>query len=86
MSATFISTFIIFGALLSTTGEESLHRHGPGTDRAPQGGPAKASVLASALFGSISGSSVANVMVTKLYDPPDEENGGILLVQGPWRP
>lgn len=71
MSATFISTFIIFGALLSTTGGGRVF-----TDMAlaltgrHRGGPAKASVLASALFGSISGSSVANVMVTGNYTIP----------------
>jgi TRAP transporter 4TM/12TM fusion protein len=71
MSATFISMFIIFGALLSVTGagktfiELALALAGRYT-----GGPAKTCVIASALFGSISGSSVANVMVTGTYTIP----------------
>ena len=62
MSATFISMFIIFGSLLSATGggktfiDIALAITGKYT-----GGPAKAAVVSSALFGSISGSSVANV-------------------------
>jgi TRAP transporter 4TM/12TM fusion protein len=71
MSATFISMFIIFGALLSVTGagrtfiDTALALTGRFT-----GGPAKTCVIASALFGSISGSSVANVMVTGTYTIP----------------
>jgi TRAP transporter 4TM/12TM fusion protein len=71
MSATFISMFIIFGAFLSVTGagrtfiELALVLAGKYT-----GGPAKTCVIASALFGSISGSSVANVMVTGTYTIP----------------
>lgn len=71
MSATFISMFIIFGAFLSVTGagrtfiDLALALAGKYT-----GGPAKTCVIASALFGSISGSSVANVMVTGTYTIP----------------
>lgn len=71
MSATFISMFIIFGSLLSATGggktfiDMALAITGRFT-----GGPAKAAVVSSALFGSISGSSVANVMVTGSYTIP----------------
>ncbi len=71
MSATFISMFIIFGSLLSATGggrtfiDMALAITGKYT-----GGPAKAAVVASALFGSISGSAVANVMVTGSYTIP----------------
>jgi TRAP transporter 4TM/12TM fusion protein len=71
MSATFISMFIILGSLLSATGggktfiDIALAITGKYT-----GGPAKAAVVSSALFGSISGSSVANVMVTGSYTIP----------------
>ena len=71
MSATFIAMFIIFGALLSTTGggrtfiDLALALTGRYS-----GGPAKAAIVSSALFGSISGSSVANVMVTGNYTIP----------------
>ena len=71
MSATFISMFIIFGSLLSATGggktfiDIALAMTGKYV-----GGPAKAAVVSSALFGSISGSAVANVMVTGTYTIP----------------
>ncbi|ADE57817.1 MAG: TRAP transporter fused permease subunit [Aminobacterium colombiense] len=71
MSATFIAMFIIFGSLLSATGggktfiDLALALTGRFV-----GGPAKAAVISSALFGSISGSSVANVMVTGSYTIP----------------
>ncbi|WP_024822684.1 TRAP transporter permease [Aminobacterium mobile] len=71
MSATFIAMFIIFGSLLSATGggktfiDLALALTGRFV-----GGPAKAAVVSSALFGSISGSSVANVMVTGSYTIP----------------
>ncbi len=71
MSATFISMFIVFGSLLSATGggktfiDIALALTGRYV-----GGPAKAAVVSSALFGSISGSAVANVMVTGTYTIP----------------
>ena len=71
MSATFISMFVIFGALLSVTGagrtfiDIALRLTGRFT-----GGPAKAAIVASSMFGSISGSAVANVMVTGNYTIP----------------
>jgi len=71
MSATFISMFVIFGALLSVTGagttfiELALALTGKFA-----GGPAKTAIIASSMFGSISGSAVANVMVTGNYTIP----------------
>ncbi len=71
MSATFIAMFVIFGALLSVTGagktfiELALALTGRFT-----GGPAKTAIISSAMFGSISGSAVANVMVTGNYTIP----------------
>ncbi|MEQ9199337.1 MAG: TRAP transporter fused permease subunit, partial [Rhodospirillales bacterium] len=70
-SATFISIFILFGALLQATGggqtfmDLALLIAGRAT-----GGPAKVGVVASALFGMISGSAVANVSVTGNYTIP----------------
>ena len=64
MSATFIAMFIILGALFVVTGagktfiDLAVALTGRFT-----GGPAKVSVVSSAMFGMISGSSVANVMV-----------------------
>jgi len=71
MSATFIAMFIIFGALISGAGggktfiDIALALTGK-----YRGGPAKTAVVASALFGSISGSGVANVSVTGNYTIP----------------
>ena len=71
MSATFISMFIIFGAILSATGGGKtfvdLALYLTGRFR---GGPAKAAVIASAMFGTISGSTVASVSVTGTYTIP----------------
>jgi len=70
-SATFIAMFILFGALLQATGggktfmELALWIAGR-----YQGGPAKVGVVASAMFGMISGSAVANVSVTGNYTIP----------------
>jgi TRAP transporter 4TM/12TM fusion protein len=70
-SATFIAMFILFGSLLEITGggrtfmELALLIAGRF-----KGGPAKVGVIASAMFGMISGSAVANVSVTGNYTIP----------------
>lgn len=70
-SATFIAMFIIFGGLLSVTGggktfiELALLLAGRF-----KGGPAKVAIVASGMFGMISGSAVANVSVTGNYTIP----------------
>jgi TRAP transporter 4TM/12TM fusion protein len=70
-SATFIAMFILFGALLEATGggqtfmELALVLAGRF-----KGGPAKVAVVASSMFGMISGSAVANVSVTGNYTIP----------------
>jgi len=70
-SATFIAMFILFGALLEATGggktfmDLALFLAGRF-----KGGPAKVAVVASAMFGMISGSAVANVSVTGNYTIP----------------
>lgn len=70
-SASFIAVFILFGALLQATGsgrtfmDLALLLAGRFT-----GGPAKVAVVGSALFGTISGSAVANVSVTGNYTIP----------------
>lgn len=77
MSATFISMFVLFGAVLSVTGagrtfiDIALALTGRFT-----GGPAKTAIVASTLFGSISGSAVANVMVTGNYTIPLMKKNG----------
>jgi TRAP transporter 4TM/12TM fusion protein len=77
MSATFISMFVLFGAVLSVTGagrtfiDIALALTGRFT-----GGPAKTAIVASTMFGSISGSAVANVMVTGSYTIPLMKKNG----------
>ena len=61
VSATYIFLFVLFGAFLQTSGAGEfflkLASSAVGTVR---GGPAKIAIFASALFGTISGSAVAN--------------------------
>ncbi|MCP4624538.1 MAG: TRAP transporter permease [bacterium] len=71
VSATFVFLFIMFAALLDQTGagkfiiDFSLSVVGWAT-----GGPAKVAVIASGLFGTISGHSVANVYGTGTFTIP----------------
>ena len=65
VASTFVFLFILFGAVMQRTGISDyltrLAMSGLGHYR---GGPAKAAVLASAMMGSFSGSSTANVATT----------------------
>ncbi|MDD4897082.1 MAG: TRAP transporter fused permease subunit, partial [Atribacterota bacterium] len=71
MSATFIAMFIIFGALISGAGGgKTFIDIALALTGRYRGGPAKTAVVSSALFGSISGSGVANVVVTGSYTIP----------------
>ena len=64
-SSTFIATFIILGSLFSVTGVgDYMCRLASSLFGGVRGGPAKVAVVSSALFGSISGSAVANVVGT----------------------
>lgn len=71
VSANFILLFILYGALLQTTGAGKFF-----TDIAfaltgwTKGGPAKSAVIASTFFGMISGSSVANTVTTGTFTIP----------------
>jgi len=71
VSSTFIFSFVLFGALLETVGASRFF-----TDFAlaltgnTRGGPAKASVVSSALMGTVSGSSLANVVATGTFTIP----------------
>jgi TRAP transporter 4TM/12TM fusion protein len=71
VSSSFVYLFILFGAVLNKTGmgkffiDLSLALAGHTT-----GGPAKVAVIASGLMGSISGSSVANVVTTGSFTIP----------------
>jgi TRAP transporter 4TM/12TM fusion protein len=71
VSATYVMLFILFGALVERTGTGqlfmdfamSLTGHTPG-------GPAKVSCVTSGMFGTVSGSAVANVMTTGTFTIP----------------
>ncbi|WP_304511803.1 TRAP transporter permease [Desulfobacula sp.] len=77
VSATFVFLFILFGAFLEKTGASqfiidfSMALVGKST-----GGPAKVSIVASSLFGTISGHSVANVYGTGTITIPMMKKNG----------
>jgi len=71
VSSTVVAVFIIFGSLLLFTGGgETFIALAMRLAGKYRGGPAKVAILASTLFGTISGSAVANVMVTGTYTIP----------------
>lgn len=77
IGATMVAAFILFGEILFTTGGGKLF-----TDFALasmgrfRGGPAKVAVVASSLFGTISGSAVANVAVDGVITIPMMKRAG----------
>ncbi|MBE0598251.1 MAG: TRAP transporter fused permease subunit, partial [Desulfuromonadales bacterium] len=69
--ATFVFPFMIFGAFLEKSGAGQFFMDlGKALTGRWRGGPAKIAVVTSALFGSISGSSVANVVSTGTFTIP----------------
>lgn len=77
-SAVYVFLFVLFGALLEICGGSKLF-----TDLAMaavgryRGGPAKVSIVSSLFFGTVSGSSVANVAVTGLVTIPMMKSAGV---------
>lgn len=71
VSATYVMLFILFGAFVERSGagklfmDFALAMAGHTT-----GGPAKVAVITSSLFGTVSGSAVANVMTTGTFTIP----------------
>jgi len=64
VAASYVILFIIFGAFLEKSGAGQFFMHLANAIAGGQrGGPGKVSVVSSSLFGTISGSAVANVMV-----------------------
>jgi len=77
ISATYIVLFIIFGAFMLQTGfGEFLTDVATKVAGRTRGGPAKVSVFASAMFGTITGSGSANVAVTGTFTIPMMIKGG----------
>lgn len=77
VACTIVIAFVLFGNLLTATGGSNFF-----TDLALammgryRGGSAKIAVVGSALFGSISGSAVANVVATGVVTIPMMKRGG----------
>ena len=71
VSATFVIVFILFGAFLDKLGAGDFFiRLALALTGRRRGGPALTSVVASGLMGSISGSSVSNVVTTGTFTIP----------------
>jgi TRAP transporter 4TM/12TM fusion protein len=71
VSSSYIFLFILFGAFLERAGMIQLFTDfAMGTVGHAKGGPAKVSVISSALMGTINGSGVANVVTTGQFTIP----------------
>jgi len=75
--ASFVFLFIVFGATLEQSGGRHLFINLPLSFLGwLKGGPAKVSIVASALFGMISGSAAANVVTTGAFTIPLMKRAG----------
>jgi TRAP transporter 4TM/12TM fusion protein len=71
VSATYVMLFILFGAIVERTGTgQLLMDFAMSLAGHTAGGPAKVACAASGMFGTISGSAVANVMTTGTFTIP----------------
>lgn len=71
VSATYMVLFIVFGALVEKSGTGKLFMDfAMALAGGTAGGPAKVACMTSAMFGTISGSSTANVMTTGTFTIP----------------
>ncbi|WP_018698387.1 TRAP transporter permease [Amorphus coralli] len=77
VAATVVVAFIFFGSLLNVTGGSRFFTDGALLSMGRlRGGPMKIAVAASALFGSISGAAVANVVATGVVTIPMIKRSG----------
>lgn len=75
--ATYVLLFVLFGAFLEKSGAQRFFIDFPLAAVGHRiGGPGKVSVLASALFGSISGSAIANTVSTGTFTIPLMKKAG----------
>ena len=75
--ATYVILFVIFGAFLEASGAQRFFVDFPLAAVGHRvGGPAKVSVIASGLFGSISGSAIANTVSTGSFTIPMMKKAG----------
>ena len=71
VSATYVMLFILFGAFVEKSGAGKLFMDfALALAGHTSGGPAKVAVITSSLFGTVSGSAVANVMTTGTFTIP----------------
>ncbi len=71
VSATYIFMFVLFGAFLTTSGTANFfNEFSMAAAGHLKGGPAKIAVISSALMGTISGSTAANVATTGAFTIP----------------
>jgi TRAP transporter 4TM/12TM fusion protein len=71
VSATYVMLFILFGAFVERSGAGQLFMDfALAIAGHSAGGPAKVAVITSSLFGTVSGSAVANVMTTGAFTIP----------------
>ncbi len=78
VSAKFVLLFILYGAILERTGAGKFFLDlAMAVAGGTRGGPAKAAVLSSAVMGTMSGSSVANVTTTGTFTIPLMKRIGI---------
>jgi TRAP transporter 4TM/12TM fusion protein len=75
--ATYVVLFVLFGAFLEKCGAQKFFIDWPLAAVGHRiGGPAKVSVIASGLFGSISGSAIANTVSTGTFTIPMMKKAG----------
>ncbi len=75
--ATYVLLFVIFGAFLEKCGAEKFFIDWPlAAVGHKTGGPGKVAVIASGLFGSISGSAIANTVSTGAFTIPMMKKAG----------
>ena len=75
--ATYVILFVLFGAFLEASGAQRFFIDFPLAAVGHKvGGPAKVSVIASGLFGSISGSAIANTVSTGMFTIPMMKKAG----------
>ncbi|MCW8849563.1 MAG: TRAP transporter fused permease subunit, partial [Melioribacteraceae bacterium] len=75
--ATYVLLFVLFGAFLEESGAQKFFIDFPlAAVGHKTGGPAKVAVIASAMFGSISGSAIANTVSTGAFTIPLMKKAG----------
>ena len=76
-SSTYVILFIIFGSFLKNSGAGEFYTNfSYAIAGRTRGGPAKVAVISSALFGTISGSGIANVVTTGSITIPLQKKAG----------